>query len=235
MSVFHFRDFSIWQEISPLKVGTDALLLGASVQIPEANATLLDVGTGTGVVALILASRFQQIQVVALEPNELAFNEAKLNLENAPFQARLSIHFSSVEAFQRSDLFDVIVSNPPYFLDNLKGKETALNEAKHLTKDAYFGFLAACLNLLKHDGFLWLILPKDVALKTIAYLEHEGFFVQQKIRFHSNESKLDTRWVLSFSRIEQVCQETALYIRNLDGTYHADYIKHVGYLHAKAL
>lgn len=235
MSVFHFRDFSIQQALSPLRVGTDALLLGAFVQIPSANASLLDVGTGTGVIALILASRFQKLSVTAIEPNELAFAEAQLNFANSPFRDRLSILNTNIAALHATDLFDVIVSNPPYFIDNLQGKESALNEAKHLSKAVYFGFLEASLNVLKPDGFLWLILPKAVAIKTIAYLASKGFFVLQKIRFHSNQLKLDTRWVLSFSRMEQAYQETELYIRNLDGTYHADYIKHVGYLHAKAL
>jgi tRNA1Val (adenine37-N6)-methyltransferase len=235
MSVFHFRDFSIVQDQSPLKVGTDALLLGATVQIASQSSHILDVGTGTGVIALILASRFEDATIEALEPNLQAFTEAQLNFEASIFKSRLLVHHTRVEAFENQQKFDLIVSNPPYFIDDLKSDNLGLNEAKHLSKDSFNQFLEASLHLLSPEGVLWLILPKEMALKTIEVLALFGFFLQQKIRFHSNSQKLDVRWVLAFSRIEAELQEKSFFIRNDDGTYHQDYIQHVGYLHSKEL
>ena len=235
MSVFHFRDFSVVQEQSPLKVGTDALLLGASVQIALEKPHILDVGTGTGVIALILASRFANATIEALEPNLQAFTEAQSNFQASDFNARLSIHQARVENFETPQKFDLVVSNPPYFIDDLKSNKESLNDAKHLSKEAFNRFLQACLHLLSPEGVLWLILPKEIALKTIEDLAHQGVFLQRKVRFHSNSLKLDARWVLAFSRSEAELQEKSFFIRNNDGTYHQDYIGHVGYLHAKAL
>lgn len=235
MSVFHFRDFSIVQDQSPLKVGTDALLVGATVQIASQSSHILDVGTGTGVIALILASRFEDATIEALEPNLQAFTEAQLNFEASIFKSRLLVHQTRVEAFENQQKFDLIVSNPPYFIDDLKSDNLGLNEAKHLSKDSFNQFLEASLHLLSPEGVLWLILPKEMALKTIEVLALFGFFLQQKIRFHSNSQKLDVRWVLAFSRIEAELQEKSFFIRNDDGTYHQDYIQHVGYLHSKEL
>lgn len=235
MSVFHFRDFSIVQDQSPLKVGTDALLLGATVQIASQSSHILDVGTGTGVIALILASRFEDATIEALEPNLQAFTEAQLNFEASIFKSRLLVHQTRVEAFENQQKFDLIVSNPPYFIDDLKSDNLGLNEAKHLSKDSFNQFLEASLHLLSPEGVLWLILPKEMALKTIEVLALFGFFLQQKIRFHSNSQKFDVRWVLAFSRIEAELQEKSFFIRNDDGTYHQDYIQHVGYLHSKEL
>ncbi|MEN9941800.1 MAG: hypothetical protein RLZZ321_533 [Bacteroidota bacterium] len=235
MSVFHFRDFSIVQDQSPLKVGTDALLLGATVQTALQSPHILDVGTGTGVIALILASRFEDAIIEALEPNLQAFTEAQLNFESSVFKSRLLVHQTRVEAFENQQKFDLIVSNPPYFIDDLKSDNLGLNQAKHLSKDAFKQFLQASLYLLSPEGTLWLILPKEIALKTIEDLAHQGFFLQRKVRFHSNSLKLDARWVLAFSRSEAELQEKSFFIRNNDGTYHQDYIQHVGFLHAKQL
>lgn len=235
MSVFHFRDFGIVQDQSPLKVGTDALLLGATVQIASNNPRILDVGTGTGVIALILASRFENATIEALEPNHQAFTEAHSNFHASNYKSRLTIHQVRVENFETQQKFDLVVSNPPYFIDDLKSDRQGLNEAKHLSKDAFIQFLQASLHLLSKAGVLWLILPKDIALKTIEELAKSGIFLQQKIRFHSNSKKHDVRWVLAFSRGEKVLNETEFVIRNLDGTFHQDYIQHVGYLHAKDL
>ena len=235
MSVFHFRDFSIVQDQSPLKVGTDALLLGATVQIASNNSRILDVGTGTGVIALILASRFENATIEALEPNYQAFTEAQLNFESSVFKSRLLVHQKRIEAFENQQKFDIVVSNPPYFIDDLKSDSLGLNQAKHLSKDAFNQFLQASLHFLSTEGVLWLILPKEIALKTIEVLALFGFFLQEKIRFHSNSLKLDARWVLAFSRNEAELQEKSFFIRNDDGTYHQNYIQHVGYLHAKEL
>jgi tRNA1Val (adenine37-N6)-methyltransferase len=235
MSVFHFRDFSIIQDQSPLKVGTDALLLGATVQITSNNPRILDVGTGTGVIALILASRFENATIEALEPNHLAFNEAQSNFHASNYKSRLTIHQVRVENFETQQKFDLVVSNPPYFIDDFKSDNLGLNEAKHLSKDAFNQFLQASLHLLSPEGLLWLILPKEIALKTIEDLAHNGIFLQRKIRFHSNSQKLDARWVLAFSRNKAQLQEKSFFIRNNDGTFHQDYIQHVGFLHAKKL
>lgn len=242
MSSFDFRDFSIDQTDSPLKVGTDAILLGASVAIPKEFKRLLDVGTGTGVIAMILASRFEQLFVSALEPNQRAFAQAALNFENASFSERLEICSDPIATFQPEALFDIVVSNPPYFIDDLKSTDPDQLQAKHLDESAFYHFIEACTMVLKPSGLFWLILPKTIAENVIAFMLQKGFVLIHKTRFHSNPIKPDIRWVLAFekrggesSSAKVGCFEKELTIRNLDGSFHQDYIALAGHLHSKKI
>lgn len=242
MSKFNFRNFSIDQSNSPLKVGTDAILLGACIEIAEDTISILDVGTGTGVVAMILASRFKNVHVSAVEPNEQAFFMASQNFKNAPFAERLTLFSTSIEAFESNILFDVVVSNPPYFIDGLKSLNPDMKQAKHLYEHAFFAFIDASLSYLKDSGLFWLILPKPLAETVSKYLCSKGLKQVHKTRFHSNLQKLDIRWVLAFSKNENKPNENddslnchELFIRNTDGSFHQDYINLAGYLHAKNL
>ena len=242
MSKFDFRVFSIDQTNSPLKVGTDAILLGASVEIPKESTRVLDVGAGTGVIAMILASRFRHIHVTAIEPNESAFMDASMNFSNANFSDRLHIVKSTIQVLVPPTLFDIVVSNPPYFINDLKSSDSDLMQAKHMDEQAFLSFLDACLLHLKESGLFWLVLPKVIAEKSIDYLDKKGCQLIQKTRFHSNINKPDVRWVLAFAKNENsalekdhLFLEEELLIRNTDGSFHQDYINLAGYLHAKNL
>ena len=242
MSKFFFRDFTIDQTNSPLKVGTDAILLGASLEIPKDSTRVLDVGTGTGVIAMILASRFQHIHVTSIEPNESAFLDASMNFLNATFSDRLSISKTTIQDFSQAELFDIVVTNPPYFLNDLSSSDPYIMQAKHLDEVAFFGFIDACMRHLDQYGVFWLILPKPIAEKVVAYMCNKGFNLLHKTRFHSNIKKPDIRWVLAFSLAQKpkIDEANALIekecmIRNIDGSFHQDYIDLAGYLHAKDL
>jgi tRNA1Val (adenine37-N6)-methyltransferase len=242
MSKFNFRDFSIYQTNSPLKVGTDAILLGASVDISEESTRVLDVGTGTGVIAMILASRFQHVLVTALEPNESAFMDASINFSNATFSDRLHIAKVTIQDFAQAALFDIVVTNPPYFIDDLKSTDLDKMQAKHIDELTFFIFLDACLLQLKASGLFWLVLPKPIAEMVCDYLHCKGLKLLRKTRFHSNINKPDVRWVLAFAKNENsalekdhLFLEEELLIRNTDGSFHQDYINLAGYLHAKNL
>ncbi|MFM8596047.1 MAG: tRNA1(Val) (adenine(37)-N6)-methyltransferase [Flavobacteriales bacterium] len=242
MSRFDFRDFSIDQTDSPLKVGTDAILLGASVVIQPDATRVLDVGTGTGVIAMILASRFEYLSITALEPNQKAFAQAAQNFKKASFSERLEICSDPIATFQPEALFDIVVSNPPYFIDDLKSTDPDQLQAKHLDELAFYQFIKACAKMLKPSGLFWLILPKAIAEKVVAFLLQKGFILKYKTRFHSNQNKPDIRWVLAFENkggesaiAEDCCFEKELTIRKLDGSFHQDYIALAGHLHAKKL
>ncbi|MFM6946975.1 MAG: tRNA1(Val) (adenine(37)-N6)-methyltransferase [Flavobacteriales bacterium] len=242
MSRFDFRDFSIDQTDSPLKVSTDAILLGASIAIPQDVTRVLDVGTGTGVIAMILASRFEQLYITALEPNHKAYSQAVINFENASFSERLEICPDPIATFRPEALFDVVVSNPPYFIDDLKSADPDQLQAKHLDESAFYDFIEACTMVLKPTGLFWLILPKSIAENVLAFMLQKGFGLIHKTRFHSNQNKPDIRWVLAFEKNEgesaiaaDGCFEKELTLRNLDGSFHQDYIALAGYLHAKKL
>lgn len=235
MKAFAFKDFLIKQQNSPLKVSTDAILLGAAVSGILPNSHILDVGTGNGVIALMLAARFENVQITAIDPHAGAFIDAKTNFKNSKFSTRLKVLQLTLRQLPEQQLFDIIVSNPPYFLDSLASPAAHDAQAKHLTKASYFELLDDMHLHMTNEGQIWLILPAAVALSTIEYLEKKGFFCTQQIRFHANENKRDKRWVLCLEQSEKELQIEDRYIRNLDGSFHDDYRQLAGDFHDRPI
>lgn len=235
MSVFEFKDFSVHQANSPLKVSTDAILLGSIVKIDKPNASVLDVGTGNGVIALMLASRYSKIIIDAIDPDAGAFQDAKCNFESSPFSDRLHLFLTEIAQHDQQIKYDTIVSNPPYFIDGLPSDDEAMKQAKHVSISDFRALLFEIKRRLKIYGTLWLILAPESANEAIAYLQNEGLYLRNKFRFHANSSKLDKRWVLCFTFEKSVVEQQAYFIRNLDGSYHDDYKKLAGPYHNRAL
>ena len=117
MSVFKFKEFSIIQEDSAMKVGTDGVLLGAWASCENQN-TILDVGCGTGLITLMLAQRNNNSSITGIDIDKAASNEAQLNTNNSDWEERITIKNSSLQDFYYKEKFDLIVSNPPYVLKN---------------------------------------------------------------------------------------------------------------------
>lgn len=235
MSVFEFKDFSVQQANSPLKVSTDAILLGCCIEIDQPNARILDVGTGNGVIALLLASRFQTISIDAIDPHLGACQDAKQNFENAVFANRLRLFCTNLATHDQRLKYDIIVSNPPYFIDGLGSDNESTHQAKHISISTFHALLLDMKNRLVPSGTLWLVLAPESAIEAIAYLQNEGLYLRNKLRFHANSSKLDKRWVLCFSFEKSVVEQQAFFIRNLDGSYHDDYKKLAGAYHNRPL
>lgn len=235
MSVFEFKDFSVHQANSPLKVSTDAILLGSTVKIDKPNASLLDVGTGNGVIALLLASRYATITIDAIDPHPGACQDAQHNFENAVFANRLRLFCTNLATHDQRLKYDIIVSNPPYFIDGLRSENEAMQEAKHLSISTFHALLHDMKNRLESSGNLWLILAPESGNEAITYLQKEGLYLRNKLRFHANSTKLDKRWVLCFAFEKSVVEQQAFFIRNLDGTYHDDYKKLAGAYHNRML
>ncbi|MFM6964298.1 MAG: tRNA1(Val) (adenine(37)-N6)-methyltransferase [Sphingomonadales bacterium] len=235
MSVFEFKDFSVHQANSPLKVSTDAILLGSTVKIDKSNASLLDVGTGNGVIALLLASRYSNILIDAIDPHLGACQDAKQNFENAVFANRLRLFCTNLATHDPRLKYDIIVSNPPYFIDGLGSDNESTQQAKHISISTFHALLLDMKNRLVPSGTLWLVLAPESAIEAIAYLQNEGLYLRNKLRFHANSSKLDKRWILCFSFEKSVVEQQAFFIRNLDGSYHDDYKKLAGAYHNRAL
>ena len=116
---FQFKQFTVYQQRCAMKVGTDGTLLGAWAQVPTESARILDIGTGTGLIALMLAQRFPQASVLGIDIDQDAVCQAKENVENSPFASRIKIEHANVMDYNNEEGFDAIVSNPPYFVDAL--------------------------------------------------------------------------------------------------------------------
>ena len=158
MSGFKFKQFAVEQDDVAMKVGTDGVLLGAWADCDGAKR-ILDIGTGTGVIALMLAQRNSQAAIYAVEIDETATKRARANFDMSPWAERLTVENCAVQEFVPSEKFDLIISNPPYFVDSLLPPDAKRSTARH-THDLSFEELdKAVVRLLANDGRFALILP----------------------------------------------------------------------------
>jgi tRNA1Val (adenine37-N6)-methyltransferase len=157
---FAFKKFEVVQSRSAMRVGTDAVLLGAWVRL--GNCThVLDVGTGTGVIALICAQRCSSASIEAIEIDEGSAEDAMENFKSSPWHERMKVHLGDFLKIVTSEKFDLIISNPPYFTHSLRSPNPVRNAARHddyLPSDA---FMRHARGMLKPEGKVALIFPKS--------------------------------------------------------------------------
>ena len=157
MKPFHFKQFSIQQDACAMKVSLDACLFGALCQVEHAKS-VLDIGTGTGLLALMTAQR-SNAHIDAIELDEKAAQQAHENVEKSPFLSHINVLHKNILQFSASHKYDVIVCNPPFFSDHLKGPNQKRNLARH-NDHLSFSQLSQCLSQNLHtDGRAWILLP----------------------------------------------------------------------------
>ena len=157
MSVFKFKEFSIVQSKSAMKVGTDGVLLGSWVNCLNAKK-ILDIGAGTGLISLMLAQRNNECNITAVEIDKETSEEANININNSKWRDRISIINININNFITSDKFDFIVSNPPYFPANFSKNKRAI--ARHTNLLSFQDLIRTTVKLLSSKGIFAVILPK---------------------------------------------------------------------------
>lgn len=176
---FAFKQFKVYQQDSAMKVGTDAVLLGAYVSLPGSSEPIeiLDVGSGTGVVGLMLAQRASKAQVTCLEIDPKAVQESQLSVAESPFSDRISVVCGDFEEYVPSKVFDLIVSNPPFFTDTHWTPDGSRNQARHigaLTPEVLF---RRAKSILKPSGRVVLIVARSTFERFCVAAEEEGLIL----------------------------------------------------------
>jgi len=190
---FHFKQFSIEQTRTPMKVGTDGVLLGAWCTCgPVGNA--LDIGTGTGVISLMIAQRNPTAKITGIDPDPNAIAEARRNFLNSPWSERLEAIETKLQEFDRMSEFDLIVSNPPFFENSLKPPSNGRTTARHTVSLAPKELVAATA-LLSKTGVLSGIYPVDT-FDSFDKLMTEINFHPQRVTFVKPTPNKETHRVL---------------------------------------
>lgn len=218
--VFHFRQFSVKQGRSAMKVGTDSVLLGAWVNTNGAS-TILDVGTGTGLIALMLAQRTGgKAQIDAVEIDKDAAADATDNFITSPWTGNLKIHNIDLQHFNPPYPYDLIVSNPPYFSRALKSPEHKRNMVRHSDNLSHQELLVFARDWLTPAGRLALILPPDAGSVLRIHASAFGLYPARMTVFKTRKSKPALRWLMEFSKFPQpeVKSELVLYYNRLQWT-----------------
>ncbi len=213
---FRFKQFTIHQDRVPMKVGTDGILLGAWARIKGADSAL-DIGAGSGLIALMLAQRNASAKIHAVEIDHIAFLEAKNNIKNSPWSDRVHVDHISVQDFSRqnSDSFDSIISNPPFFTGGTFSYSQDRNNVRHTVKLPHGDLLMAVRKLLSSNGSFSLILPYLEGLRFCELAETYNLYCVRSQEVLPKAGRQVERLLMEFKREkpEECIQEPQLIIQ----------------------
>lgn len=224
---FRFKQFVVHQERTAMKVGTDGVLLGAMAQMPDGVTAprILDIGTGTGLVAIMLAQRFPTATVTALELDPDAAAQAADNFAASPFAQRLSVINIDANLFSDDAPYDLIVSNPPYFTDQLQCPDDRRNIARHTVGLGHDALMQIASRLLSPSGRMAVIVPADAAEPLVTEGARHDLLPALRTTIFSNKRKPARRSICQFARAPLLFKiiENELTLLNLDGSLTAEY------------
>jgi len=197
-STFRFRHFTIHQDKCAMKVGTDSVLLGSWVQ-PGAARRILDIGTGTGILAIMLAQK-SGAAIDAIDIDEGAYMQARENAMISPWFSRIRAVQLSFQEFADSapDRYDLVVSNPPYFHDSYLPPTAARLQARHSDQLPFDDLISGVRKLLDPNGTFCIILPKKEGLEFLDMAQHNGLFCHRMLRVRTRAGKPDKRLLMEF-------------------------------------
>ncbi|MCS6833020.1 MAG: methyltransferase [Flammeovirgaceae bacterium] len=195
---FIFKQFVIRQDKCAMKVGTDSLLLGAWVKANEPKK-ILDIGTGTGILALMMAQKYPLAKIDAVEIDENAYRQAAENVLYSKFAQRIDVHHCSFQHFQTRETYDLIITNPPYFYHS-KASAPERRLARHAESLPFEDILKKSISLLAEEGIFSLVLPIETSHSFIYLAQGYGLYCYQQCNVRTVQTKSPKRCLLSFSK-----------------------------------
>ena len=205
--MFQFKQFTIYQDWCAMKVGTDGVLLGAWA---NGGKRILDAGTGTGIIALMMAQRYPNAVVTAIDVDEGAVKQAQQNVVQSPFSQQITVLHNTLQEHQGE--YDAIISNPPFFIDSLAGPDEQRNVARHTQTLTYTELMQAAWRLLSDEGELSVVVPFDYRKRMEDEAIFVGFFPSKVCAVKTTERKPAKRYLLSFKKHPCRCEQEQLTI-----------------------
>ena len=254
MGVFRFKKFSVENDRSAMKVNTDGVLLGASMTLKPSDRLLLDIGTGTGTIALMAAQRLSlnlceasrnvgrnvpvDRSIYAIDIDEASAYEAGKNFEGSPWSDLLQAHHASLDEFSETfkDIrFDLIFSNPPYFEDSLTAPDKRKSAARHTSDGlSYRDILDFASTSLADEGRVSLVLPSEQEHDLCRYARMNGLHLFRMVYVRTVPRKQPSRMIAEFSRCRCEAPESLDLTIQKEGKYTSEYLSlmHEFYLFA---
>ena len=223
---FDFKQFRVYHDKCAMKVGTDSVVLGAAVQVDPSIGRILDIGTGSGILALMMAQK-SQADIIGLEIEPLALQQAKENFANSPWANRLTALPDSIQRFSSLPKFGLILSNPPYFPE---GKSFAIQEntrrtARQTGSLSSVELLESVQQLLEPNGLFWLILPT----KNMEVLEelaiNYGLYLNHDLAVYSKPNASHARRVAAFGFKQSIPHREQIVLYDLQGNRTQEYAR----------
>ena len=212
---FSFKQFTVFHDKCAMKVGIDGVLLGAWTPIENVQK-ILDIGTGTGLIALMLAQR-SEAEISAIDIDQSAVLQATENIQNSPWANRISIFEKSLQEFAKAspERYDLIVSNPPYFVNSTKTPVENRTTARHTDLLSHEELIENALKLLSPIGRISLILPVIEGEKCIEFAESMNLFCTKQVTVYPKPGVEAKRLLLEFSLIQSAKIETEITIESV--------------------
>lgn len=218
---FSFKQFTIHQDQTAMKVTTDACILGSYTDVKGAK-NILDIGTGTGLLSLMLAQK-NDAQIDAIEINESAYNQAITNINQSIFKDTITVYNTSIQEFITKTLYDLIISNPPFFQNHLKSETESRNNSLHTDTLSFEDLLEVVLRLLNPNGTFVVLLPLYESSVFEQLSISKELYPQKKLMIRHRKGSKILRIITTFGRIKKEIINEELIIKNPDESYTTDF------------
>lgn len=217
--IFRFKQFSIAQDACSMKVGTDGILLGAWAEV-ESAGKILDIGAGTGLIALMLAQRSEAL-IDAVEVDEKAWRQAADNFDQSPWSMRLQAFHVSIQEYARvnRDTYDLVVSNPPFFSGGVFSSNQGRASVRHTIKLPNGDLLSAARNLLTREGRFCVVLPVLEGLRFKEMAKNYGLYCNKLMEVFPKKDKKANRLLMCFEKKSKDLEKDHLIVYNEKGNY----------------
>ncbi|PTP04878.1 tRNA (adenosine(37)-N6)-methyltransferase TrmM [Vibrio splendidus] len=202
---FNFKKFSIYGGQSGMPVSTDGVLLGAWVSLPQ-RSCVLDIGTGTGLLALMAAQRFEDASISAIDIDQHAIDAATVNIEQSPWQDRISLHHGSVLTTDFSQRFDAIICNPPYFNSGEQAQQSQRATARHTNSLDHLELAQRCFEITTDAATASFILPTTEGEGFIKLAQQCGWYLAKRLDVKTTDRKSAIRVLFELSK-DPVCEQ----------------------------
>ncbi|MFB1039701.1 MAG: methyltransferase [Polaribacter sp.] len=227
---FQFKEFTIQQDKSAMKIGTDGVLLGAWCTVDTYPDSILDIGAGTGVIALMLAQRSDAMTIDAVEVDADGYEQTVENFEKSDWGDRLYCYNATFQEFadeiaDEEERYDLIVSNPPFYTDDFESENASRNKARFTSSLSFEELIFGISKILSENGIFSTIIPFKEEINFIKMAKEHHLFLNKVCRVQGNTESEVKRSLLSFSFQETEIQETLLIIEIARHQYTEDYIK----------
>jgi len=229
MKPFQFKEFAVNQDKTAMKIGTDAVLLGAWTNLKKYPDSILDIGSGTGVIALMLAQRSNAMTVDAVEIDENAYEQTVENFEQSDWGDRLFCYNASFQEFakemkEEEEIYELIVSNPPFYTDDYETEDEARNKARFTSALSFDDLLNGVASILDKNGIFSTIIPFKEEEKFIALAKESKLFLNKVCHVKGTPTSEIKRSLLSFSFEETTLEKEELTIEIARHEYTEAYI-----------
>ena len=223
---FSFKEFKIEQDRSAMKIGTDGVLLGAWTNLNQKPESILDIGSGTGLIALMLAQRCVAEVIDAIEINPNAYEQCVENFEASPWGDRLYCYHAALEEFveEIDELYELIVCNPPFYSEKVTSGDTERDTARQNQYLPFNELLKGVYTLLSENGTFAVILPYKERENFINIADSFGLFPKRCLHVKGNAKAETKRILIEFTRKKQDCEFSELIIETERHVYTAEYV-----------